>query len=79
MNISTFCADSIPQDGLDRQNDEMNLDIKKQKKKLKKLLDKVELLFTKGAGHAILNYVNVLLTIAGCMLQDILLCCRISF
>ncbi|KAG2630922.1 nucleolar complex protein 2 homolog isoform X1 [Panicum virgatum] len=32
--------DSIPQDGLDRQNDEMNLDIKKQKKKLKKLLDK---------------------------------------
>ncbi|KAL6643719.1 hypothetical protein ACP70R_018485 [Stipagrostis hirtigluma subsp. patula] len=32
--------DSIMQDGLDRQNDEMSLDIKKQKKKLKKLLDK---------------------------------------
>ncbi|RLN28544.1 hypothetical protein C2845_PM05G00880 [Panicum miliaceum] len=32
--------DSIMQNGLDRQNDDMNLDIKKQKKKLKKLLDK---------------------------------------
>jgi len=34
------------QDGLDRQNDDMNLDIKKQKKKLKKLLDKVAFPFT---------------------------------
>ncbi|RCV22306.1 hypothetical protein SETIT_4G210700v2 [Setaria italica] len=32
--------DCIMQDGLDKQNDDMNLDIKKQKKKLKKLLDK---------------------------------------
>ncbi|KAJ1266566.1 hypothetical protein BS78_08G161700 [Paspalum vaginatum] len=32
--------DCIMQDGLDRQNEDMNLDIKKQKKKLKKLLDK---------------------------------------
>lgn len=40
------------EDGLDRENDDMNRDIKKQKKKLKKLLDKVELLFTKKAGHA---------------------------
>jgi len=38
--------DSIMQDGLDRQNDDMNLDIKKQKKKLKKLLDKVAFPFT---------------------------------
>jgi len=34
------------QDGLDRQNDDMNLDIKKQKKTLKKLLDKVAFPFT---------------------------------
>nr|CAB3462697.1 unnamed protein product [Digitaria exilis] len=32
--------DCIMQDGLDRQNDDINIDIKKQKKKLKKLLDK---------------------------------------
>ncbi|CAN6339096.1 unnamed protein product [Urochloa humidicola] len=32
--------DSVTQDGLDKQNDDMNLDIRKQKKKLKKLLDK---------------------------------------
>ncbi|CAL4890771.1 unnamed protein product [Urochloa decumbens] len=32
--------DSVMQDGLDKQNDDMNVDIKKQKKKLKKLLDK---------------------------------------
>ncbi|OEL16259.1 Nucleolar complex protein 2-like protein [Dichanthelium oligosanthes] len=32
--------DCIMQDGLDRQNDDMTLAIKKQKKKLKKLLDK---------------------------------------
>ncbi|RLM98251.1 hypothetical protein C2845_PM06G34810 [Panicum miliaceum] len=31
---------SIMQDGLGRQNDDMNLDIEKQKRKLKKLLDK---------------------------------------
>ena len=46
-----FCVDCIMEDGLDRQNDDMNRDIKKQKKKLKKLLDKVELPFTKRAGH----------------------------
>ena len=70
-----FCVDCIMEDDLDRQNDDMNWDIKNQKKKLKKLLDKVELPFTKRAGHANLNYINVLLTIAGCMLQDILLRC----
>ena len=47
-----FCVDCIMEDDLDRQNDDMNRDIKKQKKKLKKLLDKVELPFTKRAGHA---------------------------
>jgi nucleolar complex protein 2 len=41
-----FCAGSIMQDGLDRQNDDMNLDIEKQKRKLKKLLDKVQFPFT---------------------------------
>ncbi|KAL6846905.1 hypothetical protein ACP4OV_022758 [Aristida adscensionis] len=32
--------DCVMQDGLDKQNDEISLDVKKQKKKLKKLLDK---------------------------------------
>lgn len=47
-----FCVDCIMEDGLDRQNDDMNRDIKKQKTKLKKLLDKVELPFIKRPGHA---------------------------
>jgi hypothetical protein len=34
------------QGGLEKQNAEMNLDIRKQKKRLKKLLDKVKLPFT---------------------------------
>jgi len=65
--------DCIMEDGLYRQNDDMNRDIKKQKKKLKKLLDKVAHPFIKRAGHPNFKYIHVLLTIAGCMLQDILL------
>jgi hypothetical protein len=40
------------QDGFDKQNAEMNLDIRKQKKKLKKLLDKVKLSFTNRPNQA---------------------------
>ncbi|TVU48890.1 hypothetical protein EJB05_00172 [Eragrostis curvula] len=35
-----YSDNHVMQDGLGKQNDEMNLDIRKQKKKLKKLLDK---------------------------------------
>ncbi|KAG8093654.1 hypothetical protein GUJ93_ZPchr0012g21658 [Zizania palustris] len=37
---SNVINDCVVQDGLDGHNDEMNIEIKKQKKKLKKLLDK---------------------------------------
>jgi nucleolar complex protein 2 len=42
LSIIIFIADCIVQDGLDGQNNELNLALKKQKKKLKKLLDKVK-------------------------------------
>lgn len=41
--ISIFCADCFVQDGLDGENDKMNMEIKKQKKKLNKLMDKVKI------------------------------------
>jgi nucleolar complex protein 2 len=73
LNISTFCADSIPQDGLDRQNDEMNLDIKKQKKKLKKLLDKVTFPFTNRLESACLKSPTFFLQFQAVYFLDILL------